>query len=58
MVAAAGGEQTWLMNWFRSYVVLLSGTGVQMVIDAVVDYLPSPLDIPPVTGIEPDSGES
>lgn len=31
--------------------------GVQMVIDAVVDYLPSPLDIPPVTGIEPDSGE-
>jgi elongation factor G len=27
--------------------------GVQNVLDAVVDYLPSPLDIPPVTGIHP-----
>ena len=26
--------------------------GVQMLLDAVVDYLPSPQDIPPVSGIE------
>ena len=31
--------------------------GVQLLLDAVVDYLPSPLDIPPVTGIDPKSGE-
>jgi elongation factor G len=29
--------------------------GVQPLLDAVVDYLPSPLDIPPVMGIVPDS---
>ena len=27
--------------------------GVQPMLDAVVDYLPSPLDVPPVVGIEP-----
>ncbi len=27
--------------------------GVQTLLDAVVDYLPSPLDLPPVTGIDP-----
>jgi elongation factor G len=31
--------------------------GVQMLLDAVIDYLPCPLDIPPVTGIEPNSGK-
>ncbi|QQY10152.1 MAG: elongation factor G [Candidatus Xiphinematobacter sp.] len=30
--------------------------GVQCLIDAIVDYLPSPLDIPPVRGQDPDSG--
>jgi elongation factor G len=29
--------------------------GVQPLLDAVVEYLPSPLDIPPVKGIDPDS---
>ncbi|HXK27296.1 MAG TPA: elongation factor G, partial [Candidatus Binatia bacterium] len=29
--------------------------GVQPMLDAVVDYLPSPLDIPPVKGKDPDS---
>lgn len=29
--------------------------GVQFLLDAVVDYLPSPMDIPPVTGINPDT---
>lgn len=31
--------------------------GVQLLLDAVVDYLPSPLDIPPVQGVDPRSGE-
>lgn len=31
--------------------------GVQLVLDAVIDYLPSPLDIPPVEGLNQDSGE-
>src|SRR6202040_3184562 len=28
--------------------------GVQPLLDAVVDYLPSPVDIPPVKGVDPD----
>ncbi|TAJ08082.1 MAG: elongation factor G [Nitrospirae bacterium] len=31
--------------------------GVQQLLDAVVDYLPSPLDIPPVVGVEPAGGK-
>ena len=31
--------------------------GVQELLDAVVDYLPSPLDIPAIKGINPDTGE-
>ncbi len=30
--------------------------GVQQLLDAIVDYLPSPIDIPPVVGKDPDSG--
>ncbi len=30
--------------------------GVQPLLDAVIDYLPSPLDVPPVEGIEPKKG--
>lgn len=29
--------------------------GVQLALDAVIDYLPSPLDVPPITGIDPDT---
>jgi elongation factor G len=31
--------------------------GVQMMLDAVIDYLPSPLDIPAIKGINPDTDE-
>jgi elongation factor G len=31
--------------------------GVQPLLDAVVDYLPSPLDVPPMIGLDPKSGE-
>jgi len=32
--------------------------GVQTLLDAVVDYLPSPLDIPPVEGTNPKNGQA
>src|SRR5439155_27208612 len=35
----------------------LKNIGVQYLLDAVVDYLPSPLDIPPAKGMEPDTHE-
>ena len=31
--------------------------GVQMMLDGVVDYMPSPLDIPPIKGINPFNGQ-
>jgi len=36
----------------------LKNKGVQAVLDAVIAYLPSPLDIAPPTGLDPDSGEA
>src|SRR2546423_141150 len=35
----------------------LRNKGVQLVLDAVIDYLPSPEDIPPVKGTNPNTGE-
>ena len=31
--------------------------GVQKLLDAVVDYMPSPLDIPPIKGVNPETDE-
>ena len=31
--------------------------GVQLVLDAVIDYLPSPIDVLPMTGVNPDTEE-
>jgi len=31
--------------------------GVQMLLDAIIDYMPSPLDVPPIEGENPETGE-
>lgn len=33
----------------------LKNKGIQLVLDGVIDYLPSPIDLPPVRGINPDT---
>ncbi len=35
----------------------LKNKGVQLVLDGVIDYLPSPVDLPPVKGIDPKTKE-
>jgi len=46
-----------------SFVPILCGSafknkGVQQMLDAIVDYMPSPLDIPDTPGLKPDSDEA
>ncbi|RJP28894.1 MAG: elongation factor G [Candidatus Omnitrophota bacterium] len=46
----------------NKFVPVLCGTafrnkGIQLVLDAVCDYLPSPIDLPPVKGTNPETGE-
>jgi len=46
----------------RKLVPMLCGTafknkGIQPMLDAVIDFLPSPVDVPPVKGANPNTGE-
>ncbi|MGC7871481.1 elongation factor G [Desulfosporosinus sp. SYSU MS00001] len=46
----------------NTFIPVLCGSafknkGVQPLLDAVVDYMPSPLDVPPIKGVHPDTGE-
>ncbi|MFQ5786937.1 MAG: elongation factor G [Thermodesulfobacteriota bacterium] len=36
----------------------LKNKGIQLLLDAIIDYLPSPLDLPPVEGISPNTKEA
>ena len=46
----------------NKFVPVLCGSsfknkGVQLLLDAICDYLPSPLDVPPIKGTKPETGE-
>ncbi len=46
----------------NKFVPIICGTsyrnkGVQKLLDAVVDYMPAPVDIPPIKGVNPDTEE-
>ena len=56
-IKAAIRRATLNLNFFPVFCgAAFKNKGVQTLLDAVVDYLPSPLDVKPVTGIQPKTG--
>ncbi len=55
----AGIRQGTIDNEFTPVLcgTALKNKGVQPLLDAVIDYLPAPTDVPPVTGIDPKTEE-
>lgn len=48
-----------LKNTFLPVLVgtALRNRGIQLLLDAIADYLPSPLDVPPISGVNPKTSE-
>ena len=58
---AVEADEKLMERYLEGFNPVLCGTafkykGIQKLLDAVVDYLPSPLDIPAITGVNPDTG--
>ena len=50
-------SRLWQAKWFLyACGSAYRNKGVQMMLDAVMDYMPSPLDIPPIKGVDPGYG--
>ena len=55
----AGIRRATISNWISPVYcgTALKNKGIQPVLDGVIDFLPSPLDVSAVTGINPENGE-
>lgn len=57
-IKAAIRKATLSVEFFPVFVgSAFKNKGVQLLLDGVIDYLPSPLEVPPIVGTNPDTGE-
>ena len=50
-------DSNYCVKIIPEFVSVFKNKGVQLLLDAVINYAPSPLDVPPVHGIIPDNDE-